>query len=346
MLFPAPRQPARADRLQAVSRADRGADQRADLGVRAAARRHRLCPPPLRADRPVGAVLDAESSPARRGARPVVVARARRGPGARATGGRSRVFGLVGAALVGELVVHRARAARRRRASASSSRALGARAVAQPPASWGSGRSISSSRRRSRRRSAQWRTRSCPAIAVLGLHAWWVLRTDAAFEDAAIEASAERARRIEAMRSRRSMAYPRRATAAQHRRCASRRSAIPAIAIFWKNILCLRRTAQLRLLIGPAVMAIAFGAALSSDARRLSRRPVATSALTLAGLLLVFGGRLIRNDLRQDMQHLPLLKTLPVAPGDIDARRSRVGGAADGRAAARRCSSSRTSPLR
>ena len=44
---------------------------------------------------------------------------------------------------------------------------------------------------------------------------------------------------------------------------------------------------------------------------------VATSALVFAGLLIVFGGRLIRNDLRQDMQHLPLLKTLPVAPADL-----------------------------
>jgi hypothetical protein len=34
-------------------------------------------------------------------------------------------------------------------------------------------------------------------------------------------------------------------------------------------------------------------------------------------LLTIFGGRLIRNDLRQDMQHLPLIKSLPMASGDI-----------------------------
>ena len=32
---------------------------------------------------------------------------------------------------------------------------------------------------------------------------------------------------------------------------------------------------------------------------------------------MVFGGRLIRNDLRQDMQNLPLLKSLPISPGDL-----------------------------
>jgi len=44
---------------------------------------------------------------------------------------------------------------------------------------------------------------------------------------------------------------------------------------------------------------------------------IAFSALIFAGLLTVFGGRLIRNDLRQDMQHLPLIKSLPMAASDI-----------------------------
>jgi hypothetical protein len=34
-------------------------------------------------------------------------------------------------------------------------------------------------------------------------------------------------------------------------------------------------------------------------------------------MLLLFGGRLIRNDLRHDMQHLPLIKSLPIPPGEI-----------------------------
>jgi hypothetical protein len=90
----------------------------------------------------------------------------------------------------------------------------------------------------------------------------------------------------------------------------------PALAIFWKNILCLRRTAQARLLIGPLLMSIAFGAAFSTDGPETAAI-VTRSAVIFAGMLVVLGGRLIRNDLRQDMQHLPLLKCLPIEPGHL-----------------------------
>ncbi len=223
------------------------------------------------------------------------------------------LFGIVGASLVSGFVVNR-------------QELLGiagmgeffvaiAHVLAQPPASIGLwpfhlvvaptfARSIS-----------QWDRAIVPAIAVMGLHVFWVLRSDAAFEDAALEASEARARRMDAIRSRRSIVVPKSAKAAQ---TTMRLKAVghPAIAIFWKNILCLRRTAQLRLLIGPAGMAIAFGAALSSGARDFSLWATATAA-TFAGLLIVFGGRLIRNDLRHDMLHLPLLKSVPVASSDI-----------------------------
>jgi ABC-2 type transport system permease protein len=161
----------------------------------------------------------------------------------------------------------------------------------------------------------QWQHAIIPAAAVMGLHVFWVLRSDAAFEDAALEASEARARRIDAIRSRRSVVVPKSAKAAQ---TTMRLRAVghPAMAIFWKNILCLRRTAQFRLLIGPAGMAIAFGAAVSSGARDFSLWATAT-ATTFAGLLIIFGGRLIRNDLRHDMLHLPLLKSVPVESSDI-----------------------------
>ncbi|HXT18518.1 MAG TPA: putative ABC exporter domain-containing protein [Gemmatimonadaceae bacterium] len=162
---------------------------------------------------------------------------------------------------------------------------------------------------------AEWSREIPLALLVLAAHAWWVLRTDAAFEDAAIEASAERAKRLDAMRARRSVAAvgaPRPATSslrlAEHGH--------PAIAIIWKNTLCLRRTAQLRLFIGPLVMAIAVGAATSGAGADFPAF-LSTTALVLAAMMLIFGGRLIRNDLRHDMLNLPLLKSLPIAPGDI-----------------------------
>lgn len=161
---------------------------------------------------------------------------------------------------------------------------------------------------------AEWGRLIVPAVAMLAGHAWWVLRTDAAFEEAALEASIERARRLEAMRARRSLgavAPPRVATSTLRLASAGH----PAFAIIWKNMLCLRRTIQLHVFIGPLVMSIALGTAFSTGAGWPMH--IALTALNFAGLMLVLGGRLIRNDLRQDMQHLPLIKSLPMKPGDI-----------------------------
>src|SRR6185503_17771486 len=72
-----------------------------------------------------------------------------------------------------------------------------------------------------------------------------------------------------------------------------------------------RRTAQLRLFIGPLVMAIAVGAATSGAGADFPAF-LSTTALVLAAMMLIFGGRLIRNDLRHDMLNLPLLKSLPI----------------------------------
>jgi ABC-2 type transport system permease protein len=160
----------------------------------------------------------------------------------------------------------------------------------------------------------EWLVAIGPAVGMLALHGWWVLRTDVAFEDAAIEASAERARRLDAARSRRSIgasAPTKRPTST----IALSSKGHPALAIVWKNILCLRRTAQLRLFIGPVLMAVVLAGAMAGDDDIAAL--VATSALVLSGLLLIFGGRLIRNDLRQDMQHLALLKALPIAPSHL-----------------------------
>ena len=162
---------------------------------------------------------------------------------------------------------------------------------------------------------AGWERAILPATAMVIVHAVWVFRTDTAFEDAAIEASAERSRRLDAIRARRSVgaiAPPR--SAASTLRLAS--VGHPALAIFWKNMLCLRRTAQLRVFVGPVTMAIAIGAATSGAGMDLGA-VLAVGALVLTGMLLLFGGRLIRNDLRHDMQHLPLIKSLPIPPGEI-----------------------------
>jgi hypothetical protein len=154
----------------------------------------------------------------------------------------------------------------------------------------------------------EWRHALPSAFLVLLLHAWWVVRTDAAFEEAAIAASNERVRRIEAWRSRR--------MSAPEPKQISRSALVmpsaghPAVAIVWKNILCLRRTMQLRIFIAPLIMAVTWGWAFGSE--HGVRGAIAIGAVTLAALLTFFGPMLIRNDLRQDMQNLIALKVLPL----------------------------------
>jgi hypothetical protein len=161
----------------------------------------------------------------------------------------------------------------------------------------------------------EWARTIWPALLLLLAHFVWILRTDASFEDAAIEASAARAKRVEAARARRSVAQvaaPRAATGSFQ--LASKGN--PAGAIFWKNMLCLRRTGQWRLFIGPAAIAISLGAALSGGISDIAA-VVSATATILAVTLFVFGGRLIRNDLRHDMLNLAMIKTLPMSTAEI-----------------------------
>lgn len=160
---------------------------------------------------------------------------------------------------------------------------------------------------------AEWSAEILPALLVLALHVWWVLRTDVAFEEAAIEASAERAQRLDALRSRRAGVI--KVPPARQRIWPLASRGWPAMAIVWKNFICLRRTSQMRYFIAPALGAALVGILVSSgDGIGVI---IAHCALAIAGTLLVFGTRIIRNDLRHDMLHLPVLKSLPLRGSDV-----------------------------
>ena len=155
---------------------------------------------------------------------------------------------------------------------------------------------------------AEWMAAIPMAFVILLLHAFWVIRTDAAFEESAIAASYERVRRIDAWRSRR-LSAPRPENVSR-RGFGLPRWGHPAVAIVWKNFLCLRRTTQFRVFIAPLVMATVWGWAFGNSRGLFAS--IAVGALTLAGLFTFFGPMLVRNDLRQDMQNLFALKVLPL----------------------------------
>jgi ABC-2 type transport system permease protein len=142
------------------------------------------------------------------------------------------------------------------------------------------------------------------ALGLLALNYLWVMRSDAAFE----EASAEQSEKVV-----RGRMAPRRArvTAVSTPFSLAVRGRVET-AILWKNLILLGRYASLRTLwrVVPMVIALAAVASTSRQTGLVS----GLSMLALGGVVLIvlLGPQIVRNDLRQDLAHLALLKTWPV----------------------------------
>jgi ABC-2 type transport system permease protein len=154
-----------------------------------------------------------------------------------------------------------------------------------------------------------------PALLMLGVHAWWVLRSQGAFEEAAMEASARRHQMVQSWRRRGTAHGPRKVREGAFT-FALKPTGNPAIAIIWKNTLCFLRTfrpLQLVATMGvPIVVAAWFGMKRGEGAAALA----GISAM-FALVLLLAGGSTVRNDLRADMLNLPQLKALPLRGREI-----------------------------
>jgi hypothetical protein len=160
---------------------------------------------------------------------------------------------------------------------------------------------------------AEWVRAIGPALILLGLHYPWVLRTDAAFEEAAATAASKRAEQIAISKSR-------------TLRVRSVRGGVlrlplplsptgrPAVAILWKNAIALARTIPIGTLIVLAitivvVVVLTFMAA--SDAWSAAN-VIGFACLIIAGLSVVAGPLWVRNDLRFDLLRLELLRSFPL----------------------------------
>lgn len=163
------------------------------------------------------------------------------------------------------------------------------------------------------------------AALVLLLHYAWVLRSDAAFEEAAAEAGERRARAVQALRSGGGWrAYSRALrpegsspVAAPPFRLAFRGP--PAVAITWKNLTFARRNTSLSSPLMLGVIASAF-VALSSvggGSPIVALGQVGLITLAFAAFLVVFGPVMIRNDLRMDLRQVELLRTMPLPPHQL-----------------------------
>ncbi len=167
--------------------------------------------------------------------------------------------------------------------------------------------------------SAEWLRAVLPALLILLLHIPWVLRTDAAFEEAAAEAASKRAERLDALRSRRGRVRAPRASAARSWLPHLSPRGRPANAIVWKNIIAITRTVPSSTAGMVVAVIVVSLAAMMIIAPNMSDTATVAAILMLAAaaFLVVAGPLWIRNDLRLDMLRLELLRAYPLSGSSI-----------------------------
>lgn len=162
---------------------------------------------------------------------------------------------------------------------------------------------------------AEWGRAMLPALALLVLHYVWVVRSDAAFEEAAADASMRRAEQLTARRAGHAVDID----AGARRSLALRAQGPAGWAIVWKNLISVLRTRRVRN-VALVVAAGAAGAAILTLVLRSDFGEVIGSlALTWGIALLVIGPQYVRNDLRNDLRKLDLLRTYPLSGTTIVA---------------------------
>ncbi|MFI5210882.1 MAG: putative ABC exporter domain-containing protein, partial [Gemmatimonadales bacterium] len=163
-----------------------------------------------------------------------------------------------------------------------------------------------------------WLMAILPAIAILAASYLWVMTSDHAFEQAAVEASARRARDLST-------------GGGSTVQASSRRWSLPlpphgrrSDALTWKNMLSALRTFEwpAALAVGvPLVGSVIF--ALLEPEMGL-REVLGWFALVWLGFLVLAGPQWVRFDLRRDLRRMDLLRTAPlsgraIATGEITA---------------------------
>jgi ABC-2 type transport system permease protein len=157
-----------------------------------------------------------------------------------------------------------------------------------------------------------WLQRIGPALLVLALHYLWVVRTDAAFEEAAVEASQERLKALARMQGT-SLDAKRSKKGGVARTLPLPTFGHPAVAVAWKNA-----TAAIR--GGGWLKQIGLFFVLFAGTIGLLRWSTGMPTGALIGLTSVWGVMLMllgpqwtRFDLRLDLRDLTSLRTLPLS---------------------------------
>ena len=156
-----------------------------------------------------------------------------------------------------------------------------------------------------------------PAALLLALHYVWVIRSNVAFEEASVEASQKMAERVASVRAGNwhASAKPKKKSRApfQLKPLGAR-----PVALLWKNLISAGQVFTLRfwlIMIWPAI----FGAFIFGNTGKNSGLAVALGffALMLLFMSIMIGPQLMRQDFRQDLPSIDLLKVYPMSGWQI-----------------------------
>ncbi len=157
-----------------------------------------------------------------------------------------------------------------------------------------------------------WIRAMLPALGLLVLHYIWVVRSDAAFEEAAAAAALARGRRG------RGLARAPRFTATRVPPLSQ--TGWPAGALLWKNLAAVVRTGRARTaVIGFAVVIVAIVALSLANVASGLLEGAGWLAAMWVGFLLFLGPQWVRNDLRSDLSRLAMLRSYPLRGASVVA---------------------------
>jgi len=144
------------------------------------------------------------------------------------------------------------------------------------------------------------------ALVLLTLNYLWVLRTNVPFE----EGSAELAEKLDELRRRGPRAL-RQLRPSVRTPFALAPHGRPEIAILWKNLISMGRILSWTVLVRVAPLMV-FLAVVLSRGRSDTANVLAGACVFVAGFALLLGPQMARNDLREDLAALAVLKTWPI----------------------------------
>jgi ABC-2 type transport system permease protein len=147
-----------------------------------------------------------------------------------------------------------------------------------------------------------------PALLILALHYWWVMSANVSFEEASIELSRKTAERISAMRAGQwGVAKPKKAKRSPFTLSTD---GSPAIAIFWKNLISTGQIFSRRFWL--LTLWLVFICAMLSRGHVGWAATISICSGMLTIMSLFFGPQIMRQDLRQDLPMIDVLKIFPM----------------------------------